>query len=76
MYISAPLPGVAELDAMPVAEPGSLLSFDILTVNLEAHGFVVLPEALPPEVARSLVDYARRLTRRWQHIRRLMSSNK
>ena len=61
MYISAPLPDVAELNAIPVAERGSLLSFDTLTVNLEAHGFVVLPEALPPEVARSLVDYSRRV---------------
>lgn len=57
MYISAPLPDVADLNAIPAAEPTPLLSFEALTLNLEAQGFVVLPEELPPDVACSLVDY-------------------
>lgn len=57
MYISAPLPDVADLNAIPAAEPTPLLSFEALTLNLEAQGFVVLPEELPLDVARALVDY-------------------
>jgi SM-20-related protein len=58
VYINAPLPDVADLNATPVAEPAPLHSFETLTLNLEAQGFVVLPEALPPDVVLALVDYA------------------
>ena len=57
VYISAPLPDVADLNAIPVAEPAPLHSFETLALNLEAQGFVVMPDELPPDVAGALVDY-------------------
>lgn len=62
VYISAPLLDRAALNANPVSQSAPLSSFELLARGLEAHGFAVLPDGLPPEVAIALKQYLVRVS--------------
>ena len=49
------------MNAVPGSYTPPLPSFDSLTRGLEEYGFVVLPDGLPPDVARVLASYADRV---------------
>ena len=46
------------MNAIPVAEPSAPGPFASLTRGLEQHGFAVLPDGLPADVALALTAYA------------------
>jgi SM-20-related protein len=60
VYITAPLFDRTVLNVKPVLRPVEGPSFDFLARGLERFGYVVMPDGLPPDVARALVDYAAR----------------
>ena len=45
------------MNAIPGLHPAPLPSFESLTRGLEAYGFIVLPDGLPPDVACALTQY-------------------
>jgi SM-20-related protein len=49
------------LNATPLVSPEPLPSVDSLIEGLEQHGFSVRANGVPPDVARSLVDYISRV---------------
>lgn len=61
MYITAPLFERTLLNVIPVSRPVGDASIDCLASGLERSGYVVQPDGLPPDVARTLIDYAHRI---------------
>jgi SM-20-related protein len=49
------------LNAIPASPSAQSPSYESLALGLEQNGYVVLPDGLPPDVARALSDYAARV---------------